>query len=217
MKYSKSLFLISIILIAGFTCIRIAHAAKAKPVDMDLTPQERAHLAFYVYADFKSPRNHYYPTGWMGDTRDLNLNQAYSKVVHSGKTSMRVQYTPRGNEKWAGIFWQHPANNWGDKAGGHDLSKATYLTFWARGEFGNEVIGEIKIGGIKGDYDEWGDTGTAVKKNIKLTKEWKLYHVDLRKVDTSRIVGGFCFSVNKKQNPRGCTFYLDEIRYEMNR
>jgi hypothetical protein len=184
---------------------------------LDLTTQERAHLAFYVYADFKSTLNHYYPSGWMGETRDLSLNQANNKIVHSGKTSIKVQYTPRGRDKWAGVYWQHPSNNWGDKNGGYDLSKATYLTFWARGEFGNEVISEIKIGGIKGDYEELGDSGAAVKKSIKLTKEWKLYYIDLRKVNTSHIIGGFCFVVNKKQNPRGCVFYLDEIRYEMNR
>jgi hypothetical protein len=217
MKFLKSLLLISIILVVGFICIRDANAAKAKPVDLDLTPQERAHLAFYVYADFKSPLNHYHPSGWMGDTKDLNINQANTKTVHSGKTSIRVQYTPKGGEKWAGVFWQHPSNNWGDKEGGFDLSKATFLTFWARGEFGNEVISEIKVGGIKGDYDEWGDSGSASRKSIKLTKEWKLYYIDLKKVDTSHIIGGFCFAVNKKQNPRGCVFYIDEIRYEMNR
>jgi len=204
-------------LIVGFICIRESFAAKTKSIDTDLTPQERAALAFYVYADFKSPQNHFYPSGWMGDTRDLSLNQAYSKNIYAGKTAIKVQYTPKNREKWAGIYWQYPSNNWGDKEGGYDLSKATYLTFWARGETGNEIISEIKIGGIKGDIDEYGDTDSASKKNIKLAKEWKLYYLDLRKIDTSRIVGGFCFAVSKKHNPKGCTFYLDEIRYEMNR
>lgn len=203
----------SLILVSGFICVWAASPNKNKTVD-DMTPQERARNAFYIYSDFKSILNHYYPSGWMGDSRDLNFNQQHSKGVYAGKHCIKVQYNPRGSQKWSGIYWQQPSNNWGDKQGGYDLSKATYLTFWLKGETGEEVISEVKMGGFKGAFP---DSGTAVKKNLRLTKDWALYWIDLRKVDTSYIAGGFCFVVNRKQNPNGCTFYMDEIRYEMNK
>ena len=210
-----SLLSISMFLVLGFICVCATSvcAAKNKSVsDDDLSPQERAQLAFYLYADFKSPLNHYYPSGWMGDTRDLSFNQQHMKGVYAGKHCIRVQYTPRGGNKWAGIYWQQPANNWGDKQGGYNLTKATYLTLWMKGEKGGEKVSEIKIGGFKGQFP---DSGTVVKKKITLTKEWKLYWIDLTKSDLSYVAGGFCFVVNKKDNPEGCTFYIDEIRYEM--
>ncbi|MDR2426614.1 MAG: hypothetical protein LBD46_05490 [Endomicrobium sp.] len=181
----------------------------------DLTPQERAQLAFYVYSDFKAILNHYYPSGWMGDSRDLSFNQQYARDIYAGKHCIRVQYTPRGSQRWAGIYWQQPSNNWGDKQGGFDLSKATYVTFWLKGEKGGEVVSEVKIGGLKGAFPDSAEAAT--KKKIVLTNEWKLYWIDLRKKDTSYIAGGFSFVVTRSDNPNGCTFYMDEIRYEMNK
>ncbi|MCL2485110.1 MAG: hypothetical protein FWF00_05780 [Endomicrobia bacterium] len=177
-----------------------------------LTAQERAALAFYVYADYKSPLNHFYPSGWMGDSKDLKFDQNSTEYPYAGKSCIKVVYTPDGRNGWAGIFWQQPANNWGDSNGGFDLSKATHITFWMRGENGGEIVSEVKIGGFKGLYP---DTASAVKKDIKLTKNWKLYYIDLRGKKLTRIAGGFSFAVSKDDNPKGCTFYIDEVRYEM--
>lgn len=207
----------------GFICADASSSAgknKSEKAKLDaysdeLTPQERAQIAFYVYSDFKALLNHYYPSGWMGDTRDLAFNQQHGKGVYAGKHCIKVQYSPRGSNGWAGIYWQQPSNNWGDKQGGFDLSKAEYLTFWMRGEKGGETVAEVKIGGFKGLYPDSAEA--TIKKKIVLTNEWKLYWIDLRKKDTSYIAGGFAFVVNKKDNPNGCTFYIDEIRYEMNK
>ena len=206
-----------LVLAVALACgaVGVSYAAKGKvkkEVSTDLTPQERFELAFYVYADAKSPLNHFAPSGWMGDSKDLYFNQSWTQNVHAGKSCIKVQYNPKGSDRWTGIYWQQPQGNWGDKEGGYDLSKATFVTFWLKGEIGNEVIQEIKIGGFKGAFP---DSGTAVKKNIKLTNQWKLYFIDLRNVDTSYIAGGFSFVVSRRDNPNGCVFYMDEIRYEM--
>jgi len=183
-----------------------------KTVSKDLTPQQRFELAFYVYADYKSPLNHFAPSGWMGDVKDIYFNQGWTQNVQAGKTCIKVQYNPKGADRWAGVFWQQPQGNWGDKEGGYDLSKATYITFWMRGEKGGELIQEVRIGGFKGAFP---CSGTASKKGIKLTDQWKMYFIDLRKVDTSYIAGGFSFVVSKHDNPNGCVFFIDEVRYEM--
>ncbi len=217
MKINK-LFTLFLALSFGFICACASTSAGKNKSDssaaQELTAQERAHLAFYIYADYKSVLNHFYPSGWMGDSRDLAFDQACRKGVYAGKTCIKVTYTPRGTNKWSGVYWQQPANNWGDKQGGYNLSKATYLTFWMKGETGNETLAEIKIGGQTGEFP---DSSVSVMKNVKLTKEWKLYWIDLKKKDMSYISGGFAFVVNKKDNPNGCTFYIDEVRYEMNK
>ena len=166
---------------------------------------------FYVYDDFMSPNNHYAPSGWMGDVANLELDQSCSQLPHDGKTCIKMRYNAEGLKQWAGIYWQHPVNNWGDKKGGYNLTGATKLTFWAKGANGYEVISEVKIGGISGQFS---DSDVAWLKTIKLTGSWKKYTIDLSKSDLSSISGGFCIVFSKKDNPKGCTVFLDDIRYE---
>ncbi|MBN1405888.1 MAG: hypothetical protein JW946_05150, partial [Candidatus Omnitrophica bacterium] len=132
---------------------------------------------------------------------------------HSGTSCIKITYKPDASQgaRWAGIYWQSPANNWGDKKGGFDLTGANKLTFWAKGEKGGENIEEFKIGGISGAYP---DSDIAYLNPIVLTKEWKQYEIDLKGKDLSYISGGFCWSTNLDVNPNGCIFYLDDIRYE---
>ena len=117
----------------------------------------------------------------------------------------------KAGAKWAGVYWQNPANNWGNRKGGFDLNGATKLTFWARGDKGDERIEEFKIGGVTGDYP---DTDTAMIGPVILTKEWREYTIDLRGKDLSYVSGGFAWSTNTDVNAQSCTFYLDDIKYE---
>lgn len=168
---------------------------------------------FYVYADKASPLNHYIPSGWMGDYGDLGLTDSWKENCSDGSSCIKITYSAKGSQgaNWAGIFWQTPANNWGDKPGGFDLSHYKRLTFWARGETGEETIAEFGTGGITGENAD--STSTRIGP-IHLTKDWKKYTVDLKELDLKHIVGGFVFATNRDYNPQGLTMYLDEIRYE---
>ena len=130
-----------------------------------------------------------------------------------GKTCLKITYVNKATNgaRWAGIYWQYPANNWGGQDGGFDLSKATKVTFWARGAKGGERIEEFKIGGIMGEYSDSDSSGIGP---VVLTKDWKQYTIDLAGKDLSYIIGGFCWATNLDVNPDGATFYLDEIKYE---
>lgn len=220
--------LVSLLFISSIMC---ACAAKKNSVQVDgssvegagtdntivvgsntfLIPKEPAFEPFYVYEDFKSNKNHYSPSGWMGDIPSLKLILDSEDFVYQGTYCIKMEYTPSDIRQWVGIYWQHPVNNWGDKKGGYDLTGANKLTFWARGAEGKEVISEVKIGGISGEYS---DSDVAWLKGIKLTRNWKQYTINLEKSDLSYISGGFCVVFSKKDNPNGCTVYLDEIRYE---
>lgn len=166
---------------------------------------------FYIYKDAASKANHYIPSGWMGDYGDIKMKPLYKKKPKNGKTCLQVRYSSERKQGagWAGIYWQNPSGNWGTQDGGYDLSKAKTLKFWARGEKGNEVI-EVKFGGISGQYAD-SDSNTTGK--IVLTKKWKQYKIDCKKLNLSYIIGGFCVVFTSDDNPDGATFYFDEIQY----
>jgi hypothetical protein len=169
---------------------------------------------FYVYSDKGARVNHFIPSGWMGDYGDLKLDDGNTTDPADGKTCIKVTYTGKATQgaNWAGIFWQHPANNWGEKPGGFDLSTMKRITFWARGAEGGEKIAEFKVGGITGEH---GDSDSASIGPVSLTKDWKKYTIDLADKNLSHIVGGFCWSASRDDNPNGFVIYLDEIRYEL--
>ena len=168
---------------------------------------------FSVYTDAKSPDNHYVPSGWMGDSSDIKFNDSFTTNAHDGSTCTQVVYSNKATQgaRWAGVYWQNPPNNWGTRPGGYDLTGAKKLTFWARGENGDERIEEFKIGGITGEY---ADSDVAGIGPVVLTKDWQQYTIDLEGKDLSSISGGFCWATNLDVNPSGATFYLDDIRFE---
>ncbi len=171
-------------------------------------------VPFMVYGDKGSRENHYIPSGFMPDGKCLTFEDTWQESCHAGNTCIRIEYDigcSQQGAKWAGIYWLNPANNWGGQKGGFDLTGASKLTFWAKGENGEERIEEFKIGGIMGEYP---DSDTAVIGPVILTNEWQQYTIDLRGKDLSYLSGGFAWSTNIDFNPDKCVFYLDEIQYE---
>lgn len=168
---------------------------------------------FYVYADKGDKRNHYIPSGWMGDFSDMKINDGDTVDPADGKTAIKITYDAKRAQGagWVGIYWQHPANNWGERPGGYDLKDYKRLTFWARGADGGELLSTIKVGGLTGTFM---DSDAQEIGPITLTKEWKKYTMDLAGKDLSKIIGGFCWSASGDDNPNGFTIFFDEIRYE---
>lgn len=194
------------LVIAGLCLLAgVAGAAKSKAKSSD--------DVFYVYQD-KGLKNtvKFAPSGWMGDYGDLKLDDGYKEGCADGVTCIKWTYVPKGAQgaNWAGAYWQNPPNNWGDKQGGYDIAEFKRLTFWAKSPE-NAKIAEFKIGGISGEF---GDSDSASIGPVVLTPEWKKYTIDLAGKDLHHIIGGFCFSANHDDNPKGYTMYLDEIRYE---
>lgn len=168
---------------------------------------------FNIYSDQYARDNHFFPSGWFGDYNAIKLNTSYKLNAHNGATCIQFIYTPQGSSPlaWAGVYWQNPANNWGEQKGGYDLRGKVKLTFWARGENGTEVIDKFIVGGIQGAYP---DSATTAIGPIKLSNEWQSYTIDLTNKDLSYINGGFAWVTNADLNPQGITFYLDDIRFE---
>jgi hypothetical protein len=150
----------------------------------------------------------------MGDVGDVFIFEGWDQEPHEGETCIKIIYKAKetNNAGWAGLYWQQPANNWGDhEAGGFDLSGARKLEFWARGDVGGEIIAEFKVGGIGGEYP---DSDVKSIGPIALSKKWKKYTINLKRMDLSNVIGGFCLVVSKQFNPEGFVIYLDDIVYK---
>lgn len=163
-------------------------------------------LPIKVYAD-NSPQP-WTPSGWMGNTEKLEMDWESTEDTYTGETSIKVYY--RAFDNWVGVTWQHPMNDWGDLAGGYNLSGAEKLTFWAKGKKGDEVV-SFGVGILKDDR-EFYDTAFAEMKDVKLSDEWKQYTIDLTGKDLRRIKTPFYWTLGSPGIP--VTFYLDDIQFE---
>lgn len=179
---------------------------------------------FYVYRDAASAENHFYPTGYMGDCGDIEIVEADEEKPYAGRTSIRIRYTAQGKPpnvcpykppcRWAGVYWQHPQNNFGADARlkglGYNLSEFRRLRFAARAD--RPVTIEFKVGGIAEPYGDSLKQGRGLV--ARLGPEWQEFAVDLAGADLTHIIGGFAWSTNWSNAPGGVTFWVDEIRFE---
>lgn len=160
--------------------------------------------------------NQYIASGYMGDTDNIELFEAWKDVPHDTTDNdsfcVKISYTP-GPKGWAGIYWQNRADNWCNYPG-DDFSAFGYtaITFWARGERGNEVV-EFKAGDISCPSKPYRDSFRATAGRITLSRQWRRYRISLLNKDLSSVIGGFCWTAGGNANPRGLTFYLDNVQY----
>ena len=147
------------------------------------------------------------PSGWMGSIGSLTLDGQFAENPLDGQASIKMRY--EGKFGWVGVAWQHPANNWGDQEGGFDLTGATQLELWARGEYGGEKI-KIGVGLLEKDRAH-PDSGIVSVDDIVLTNEWQHYTIPLEKTDLSSLKTGFVITLTGRSTP--VTVYLDSIRF----
>lgn len=158
------------------------------------------------------------PSGWMGDgeygRKYIEFFGAHRMKPHSAPTSIKITYS-FGPTRWGGIYWQNEPDNWGDRPGANYSGKGfTKITFWARGETGNEIV-EFKAGGIDNRVKRYRDSFAATIGRVTLTREWRLYQIDVSKADLSSVMGGFCWVASSDYNStKSITFYLDDIFLE---
>ncbi|MDD5504096.1 MAG: hypothetical protein PHV77_02135 [Candidatus Omnitrophica bacterium] len=175
-------------------------------------PKDQETMPFFIYYDNNSQKNHFVPSGWMGDFSSIKINQSCKNSPYSGNSCIEITYTgqPSQGAGWVGVFWQNPENNWGSKDGGYNLSRAGKLTLMARGAKGGEIL-EFKTGGITGQFP---DSDTVGIGPLALSNEWSEYTIDLSGAELFYISGGFVFAASRMDNPDGFVIYLDDIKYE---
>jgi hypothetical protein len=127
---------------------------------------------------------------------------------------------------------KEPQQNWGDYPNaGFNLTGATKLTFFARGEKGGEQV-EFFVGGTGWPDKPYKESlpkvpcapkmfSNAKTAMVTLSREWRQYTIDLKGKDLSYLLSGFGWIVNGKWNHikpnEELTFYLDDIRFDLER
>jgi hypothetical protein len=205
----KKIFSALVFLLFAAFCLSLVDPAHAQVKKISRFP-------FFIYSSQgEIGKCHFFPTGKMGDIYAVRMWGNCRQEPQSGASCIKVVYDvldeSRSVAGWAGVYWQMPANNWGKILDeGYDLSGAKKAVFYARGENGGEAV-SFCVGGITGPG---GDSARAPLSTVRLTKEWKRYEIPLQEHDLSRIIGGFCWSLSRQDNPGGAVFYLDEIYFE---
>jgi exo-beta-1,3-glucanase (GH17 family) len=177
---------------------------------------------FHVYSEWPEVPGHFVPSGWMGDIGNITLFECDRCDPHSGEMAIRASFSATGTLGWGGIYWQYPANNWGNIGYGLDLRGADRLTFWARSEASAWV--KFLIGGIGYPVDHQGRADCAhpsepypdsvcpkIERWVLLSPDWTEHTIDLHQYsrDLSKVVGGFGWVAENS-----VTFYLDDVVYE---
>ena len=148
------------------------------------------------------------PTGWMGNANSATMDGDYSENVLEGEHAIRLRY--EGRSGWVAVAWQNPPENWGDQDGGFDLTGATKLEIWARGERGGERVA-FGVGLLDRKVD-FPDSAIVKTRTIKLTDEWRRYDLPLQGEDLSSLKTGFVVTLEVRRSP--VTVYLDSIRFK---
>ncbi len=148
----------------------------------------------------------YAPSGYMGDAAAISMDPNCGVNPHFGTKCLKVHFD--GLNNWGGVVWQNPANNWGKSPGGYDLSSASSLQFWARGEHGGEKV-TFLFGVLKRNVP-YHDSASA-SRTVTLASTWKHYSISLAGLDLSRIVTAFGWTLSAQSQP--VTFYLNNITY----
>lgn len=162
-------------------------------------------LALYTEPDHPAA---YTPSGWMGDAQSMDMDPAWDQHPQEGASCLRCAFT--ASSGWGGVVWQSPDNDWGDRPGGYDLTGATKLSFWARGEEGGETV-SFSFGIIEAPKP-FPDTARAALNNVTLTTAWQRFEIPVDGKDLTRIKSGFVWTVAAQGAP--IVFYLDAIRWE---
>ncbi len=186
------------------------------------------HDRFPVYDDVSSAGNHFAVLAMISnDSNGATINGSWTDDPHSGATAIRCEFLDLPSNNWAGFYFMNgilpdgatePEQNWGTVPNaGVMIPEATSLTFWARGENGDEDI-EFFLGGVGHPGERFPDSVPKTPEsglNVTLTSEWQQYSISVVGLDLGYVLGGFGWVTNDVDNSGGAVFYLDDIQYEL--
>lgn len=165
------------------------------------------------------------PAGFMSGSgapeRVITL-EASQEGCHTGTDCLKVTY--RRGDLWGGVFWWPlTCGESGTTAAWQRVQRGTCgvnlvdvggfraierLSFWARGAQGGEAI-EFKVGAV----DILPIPGRSLGR-VTLQDTWTQYSIELEGMDLTNAIGLFAWVAADISNPRGATFYLDDIQFE---
>jgi len=203
-------------------------AAQSSAVAYFVSALEQQDRTLYVYKDFADGLNNFTQKAWIGDSNNdvPGMNEAAAGLSGSSGVSAVLDLS---THSWGGYMFLNgclpdgttePVPDFGEHDCGHDLTGATRLVFYAKGETGQERV-EFFMGGLGRDMDDLGahyadSTRNVTLGTVQLKQTWTQYAINLSGVDLTRIGNGFGWVANDRDNS-GLTevrFSVDDIRYE---
>ncbi len=189
------------------------------------------HDRFPVYDDVSSGGNHFFAWAKIPDQNAaVEIDGSSTESPHSGATAIRAELHDTTGTNFGGYYFLNgllpagataPIPNFGTQGdAGIDLSGATALTFWARGQRGGEKVSFL-MGGVGRNPDTgqptspFPDSTPVVRQLVTLTAQWQQYSLDLRGLDLHYVLGGFGWVATAGDNPGGATFFVDDISYSL--
>jgi hypothetical protein len=181
----------------------------------------------YVYEDFASGANYYTQKAWMGSSYNNVPAMDEAAEGYSGISGIACEIDLT-KHNWGGYMFvngvlsegqNEPIADFGEHEAGLDLTGATKLTFYAKGERGGERV-EFFMGGLGLDgfnVAPYADSAGQISLGyVNLSSEWQRFEISLGDADFSHIGCGFGWVTNDQNNigASSVRFYLDEIRYE---
>lgn len=88
------------------------------------------------------------------------------------------------------------------------LRRVERLSFQVKGEKGGEVIG-FQVGA-----DDMPPMPKVGPNKVRLTTDWQRQEIDLEGVDLNNAVILFLWVATDDDNPKGASFYLDDVKFE---
>ncbi len=204
--------------------------AKQAAVDSLLAELNSYRHNVYVYRDYALSENHFTQKAKIfGTDASLvhDMDENWQLDPYAGDSCIRCELGAFDHD-WGGWMFLNgylpqgetaPRLNDGTTPAGLNLTGATELRFFAKGETGDEVIEFFTAGfGYNGDTGEqevsFPDTAKKMTKLIGLSDTWEEYTLSLEGLDLSRIACGFGFVADDTWiAPVDKVFYLDEIRF----
>lgn len=202
---------------------------------------DRFHTSIPVYYDIGSAGNRFHARGQLPNQFSaVAINGSWPTSPHSGATCVRCVFTRQG-DNFGGYYFMNgilvdraPLPYFGEAVvpgtsvavsnfSGLNLSGATKLTFYARGEVGGESI-EFFSGGVGRDsvsgqpvapYPDSTPRFPGRGTRTVLSTNWQKISIDLRGLNLTNVMGGFGWVADSAQNPNGAIFYLDDIQFEL--
>lgn len=191
---------------------------------------DQYHNRYPVYDDISSGGNHFNTPQFFPVNSPATFKGDYTNNPHSGATAIQAKFLIQPGEPYGGVIYQNgvlpdgaqsPLMNLGTiPDAGIDLTGATKLTFWARGDIGGEII-DFFTGGVGWDPNlgvpnsPYPDSHASIHTKVSLSQAWTQYTINLAGADLHYVLGGFGWAANSTDNPSGATFYLDDIQFEL--
>jgi hypothetical protein len=152
------------------------------------------------YGPLRSPfavSQHFAPSGHMGDGAEAGFVTAHvtnerckPRLAGARGDCYTFSYVP-GELLWAGVYWQHPANNWGSRPGRVLEPGATRVRFMAASNTPDLPV-QFIAGGIRDRQKTFADRFRVTSFEL-LSTDWQEFTLDLSGQSVESVIGAFAW------------------------